>query len=615
MNTAEMSPAALVRSAWAAFARNEPQAAIASCRQALALDPSHIEALGTLGFLLHSAGQFDESAEVFAKLTELQPAEPAYWMNLGTARRCSGRLDDALAAYAGAADRGADSADFFYNVGLAHIDRNDFEAGRVVLSQAVALAPDDAEIRYRYALCCYERLRTGEALAALDHWDNLSGLTPEIIANIGLLLMKLGAAERAEPAIRQAVAAAGSDPQPLLTLLQLLERTNRLDEAAGLLPQLIANPQAHTLGPELPLIRAQLAQRASDHETARALFAELLRDCKEKHLEHLLQFPLAKSLDALGRYDEAFDTLVAAHRSQIELLRKTAPLLIARGAPNMVITRFGCDPDDVAAWKDPTAPALEESPVFIVAFPRSGTTLLELTLDSHPLLASMDEQPFVQNALDDMVVEGVSYPERMAGLTPAQLDSIRAKYWERVRSKVILEPGQRLVDKNPLNILRLPVIRRLFPNSPVILAVRHPCDVILSCFMQHFRTPDFAFLCSDLQSLAVGYSRSFDFWYRQKELLKPKSLELRYETFAGDFANETRAVLEFLALPWNDAVLRPQETARDKRFISTPSYSQVIEPVSNKSVGRWHSYERGLSPVLPIIEPYLRRWGYEGLGS
>jgi Flp pilus assembly protein TadD len=533
-------------------------------------------------------------------------------MNLGTARRCSGRLDDALAAYSGAAERGADSADFYYNVGLTHIDRNDFEAGRVVLSQAVTLAPDDAEIRYRYALCCYERLRTDEALAALDHWETLSGLNPEIIANIGLMLMKLGAAERAEPAILQAVAGADSDPQPLLTLLQLLERTNRLDEAA----RLIANPRAHTLGPELPLIRAQLAQRASDHETARALFAELLRDCKEKHLEHLLQFPLAKSLDALGRYDEAFDTLVAAHRSQIELLRLTAPLLIARGAPNMVITRFGCDPEDVAAWKDPTAPALEESPVFIVAFPRSGTTLLELTLDSHPLLASMDEQPFVQNALDDMVVvEGVTYPERMAGLTPAQLDSIRAKYWERVRRKVTLEPGQRLVDKNPLNILRLPVIRRLFPNAPLILAVRHPCDVMLSCFMQHFRTPDFAFLCSDLQSLAVGYSRSFDFWYQQKELLKPKSLELRYETFAENFAAETREILEFLALPWNDAVLRPQDTARDKRFISTPSYSQVIEPVSNKSVGRWHSYERGLSPVLPIIEPYLRRWGYEGLGA
>jgi Flp pilus assembly protein TadD len=581
----------------------------------LALDPSHAEALEALGFFLHSSRQYAESEEVFGKLIALRPAEPAYWMNLGTARRCSGRLDEALSAYAQAATLGADSADFLFNVGLTHIDRKDYESGRAVLANAVALAPDDAEIRYQYALCCYERIRTEEALSALDHWDNLSGLTPEVIANIGLLLMKLGVPERAEPAIRRAVADAGPDPQPLLTLIQLLERTNRLDEALQLLPQLMANPRAHTLGTELTLMRAQLAQRTSDHAIASTLYTELLNDCKEPQLTHLLQFPLAKSLDALQRYDEAFGTLLAAHRSQIELLRLTAPLLIARGAPTMTITRFGCDPDDVATWDDSTAPALEESPVFIVAFPRSGTTLLELTLDSHPLLASMDEQPFVQNALDDMLGEGISYPERMGGLTAAQLDAVRSKYWERVRRKVTLEAGQRLVDKNPLNILRLPAIRRLFPNSPVILAVRHPCDVMLSCFMQHFRTPDFALLCSDLKALAIGFRRTFDFWYQQKELLQPKSMELRYETFTDDFEAQVRGVLEFLALPWNDAVLRPQETARNKGFISTPSYSQVIEPVHSKAVGRWRSYERHLSPVLPIIEPYLERWDYDGLGS
>src|SRR6202022_3819038 len=115
----------------------------------------------------------------------------------------------------------------------------------------------------------------------------------------------------------------------------------------------------------------------------------------------------------------------------------------------MMITRFGCDSDDVATWDASTPPTLEESPVFIVAFPRSGTTLLELTLDSHPLLASMDEQPFVQNALEYLSSEGISYPERMGGLTAAQLDTVRSKYWERVRRKVTLKPGQRLVDKNP----------------------------------------------------------------------------------------------------------------------------------------------------------------------
>jgi Flp pilus assembly protein TadD len=536
-------------------------------------------------------------------------------MNLGTARRCGGRLDEALSAYAQAATLGASSADFLFNVGLTHIDRKDYESGRAVLSKAAALAPDDAEIRYQYALCCYERMHTEEALSALDHWDNLSGLTPEITANIGLLLMNLGASERAEPAIRRALAEAGPDPQPLLALIRLLERTNRLDEAVQLMPQLLADPHAHTLGTDLNLMRAQLAQRTSDHEIACTLFTDLLHDCTESQLAHFLQFPLAKSLDALHRYDEAFDILVGAHRSQIELLRLTAPLLIARGAPTMTITRFGCDPHDVAAWDHSTAPSLEESPVFIVAFPRSGTTLLELTLDSHPLLASMDEQPFVQNALDDMVSEGVSYPERMAGLTATQLHDVRAKYWERVRRRVALRPGQRLVDKNPLNILRLPVIRRLFPNSPVILAVRHPGDVMLSCFMQHFRTPDFALLCSDLNALAVGFRRTFDFWYQQQELLQPKSMELRYETFTDEFESQIRGVLEFLALPWDDAVLRPQETARDKGFISTPSYSQVIEPVHRRAIGRWRSYERHLLPVFPIIEPYLKRWNYDGLGS
>jgi len=198
----------------------------------------------------------------------------------------------------------------------------------------------------------------------------------------------------------------------------------------------------------------------------------------------------------------------------------------------------------------------------------------------------------------------------MAGLTPAQLDTVRAKYWERVRGKVALKPGQRLVDKNPLNILRLPVIRRLFPNAPVLLAVRHPCDVMLSCFMQHFRAPDFALLCRDLPMLAHAYRKTFDFWHSQQAALQADVFELRYETFVDDFEACTRRVFDFLEVPWDDEVLSPAKRAEEKRFISTPSYSQVIEPVNNRSVGRWKHYERHFSDVLPILMPWLERWGY-----
>jgi hypothetical protein len=226
----------------------------------------------------------------------------------------------------------------------------------------------------------------------------------------------------------------------------------------------------------------------------------------------------------------------------------------------------------------------------------------------------MDEQPIVQAALDDIVAAGVRYPEEMAKLTAEQVRAIRARYFERAATKVKLAPGQRLVDKNPLNMLRLPVIKRLFPNAPIILAVRHPCDVTLSCFMQHFRAPHFVLLCSDLQSLAEGYRRSFDFWYQQAAILSAgrssNVLEIRYESFVADFEHGVREMAEFLGLPWHDGMLAPAEHARAKGYISTPSYSQVVQPVNQQAVGRWRPYERHLAAIIPQLQPYLQRWGY-----
>jgi hypothetical protein len=276
----------------------------------------------------------------------------------------------------------------------------------------------------------------------------------------------------------------------------------------------------------------------------------------------------------------------------------------------MEVTKYSCDPVDVATWDHSGAPSLEQSPVFIVAFPRSGTTLLELTLDAHPLLRSMDERPFIQDALDEIVALGIRYPEQLGRLSNAQLDQIRASYWGRVEQKVRLEAGQRLVDKNPLNLLRLPVIRRLFPHARILFAIRHPCDVLLSCYMQHFRAPDFALLCADLRTLAVGYRRGMDFWYQQAGLLQPAVREVFYERFVSDFDTQVRAISDFLQLPWDEGMLAPASHARSKGFISTPSYSQVVQPVNQKAVGRWRHYERHFATVLPELQPCLQRWGY-----
>jgi hypothetical protein len=130
--------------------------------------------------------------------------------------------------------------------------------------------------------------------------------------------------------------------------------------------------------------------------------------------------------------------------------------------------------------------------------------------------------------------------------------------------------------------------------------------------MQHFRAPDFAMLCSEMPSLTLGYRKTFDFWYDQVALLNPRVLEVRYESFVSDFGVQVRRIAEFLELPWDPAMLEPGERARSKGYISTPSYSQVVQPVTQKAVGRWHAYRKYLEPALPVLAPYLQRWGYDG---
>ena len=480
-----------------------------------------------------------------------------------------------------------------------------------MLEDSTQLAPHDAEIRFQYAYALHECLRTELAVEALQGWQSLQGLNPELIARIGNLLMNLGASEQAEEALRAALAGGAGDPGASITLVRMLERTNRVTEARSVLEKAANATDPAGFEGGLTLARATLAQRDGEHELAVALLRQVLAEVRQFDRRQYQLFALAKSLDALKRYDEAFEALKEAHASQLAHLQMAHPLLTVRGAPSLIITEYSSDPADVATWNHAGAPSVEESPVFIVAFPRSGTTLLELTLDAHPHLQSMDEQPFLQNALEDLTACGVRYPMQLGLLNGQQLDSVRARYWERVRTKVKLSAGQRLVDKNPLNLLRLPVIRRVFPNSRVIVAVRHPCDVMVSCYMQHFRAPEFSLLCSDLDTMARGYRRSFDFWYQQAQILEPAAREVRYESFVASFESEIRGIVDFLQLPWHDALLTPAQRAREKGFISTPSYSQVVQPITSKSVGRWRAYEQHLRPVLPHVQPYLNRWGYE----
>ena len=418
MTNRAADPDTLVQAGVSLFQRGQFEAAASHGRKALKSRPAHLGALNLLGVSLNAQGEYAKASQVFAELARRDSKNADHWMNLGTSLRAQHRYEESLAAYAQAGELGEASADFFYNVGLVHFDMGNFEAARTVLRDAARLAPDDGEICYQYAVCCYETMRLKDAIAVLDTWPRMRGLTTDLLTKIGLLLMNLGELQSAG----RAVELSSRDPRPddaaVLRMIQVQERTNRVEEARAGLARLKSDSRSASLGTDVKIVEARLAEREGRSQEAHDLYVELLDATRDFHLRHHYLFPLAKTLDVLGRHDQAFAALEEAHRSQMSYLKMTTPHAAARSGPSFRIADLGCDAADVARWDLTGAPAAEDSPIFILGFPRSGTTLLEQTLDAHGSLASMDETTFLHDVIDRMVSDGTVYPARLAEVTP-----------------------------------------------------------------------------------------------------------------------------------------------------------------------------------------------------
>jgi tetratricopeptide (TPR) repeat protein len=591
------------------LATGQIKAAEDKCLRVLGAHKHHPGALDVLGTMLGSQGRYEEAVRVFNALTLMQPGVAAHWQNLGTVLRPAGRPAQSLAAFERALRLGPPTAGLLYNLGALQMDRLEYQAAHLALRDAVALAPRNARIRWTYAQCCYDIGNRQEAVTALEDWETLEDLSVEITVSIASLLVSSGAAHQAQPAVLRLLANPPAGGAAAVGFAFLLERLHRLEEARAVMERITLSDQTERIDSARAAMSAALASRAGRHDEAYQQLTSALAQPGEFVHRYNLLFPLAQACDALGRYEEAYTAAAEAHRLQLAFLERATGRVSEEQSQLWALTANGCNPEDVAVWER-AQDSSERSPVFIVGFPRSGTTLLEQILDAHPLLQSMDEQPFLLRSVARVTERGIAYPAELGRLTEGDVRDIRASYWDGVRKRVPLAADRRLVDKNPLNMVLLPIIRRLFPDAPIILTIRHPCDTVISCFLQHFSS-DLALLGRDVTALARSYSRAFSFWDSQMSVLRPATYELKYERLAADVATEVDRLCAFLHLPRHEAMLSPGEHARAKGFISTPSYAQVLEPVDSRSVGRWKHYRRHFgSRELALLAPWIERWGY-----
>ena len=332
----------------------------------------------------------------------------------------------------------------------------------------------------------------------------------------------------------------------------------------------------------------------------------LLTTKLEPNLRIALQFELAKALDMLGQSERVFALLSQAHEARFAQVAAAHPKMAFEEDPLVLLNQ------DFPQFTAQRSVDDFLDPVFVVGFPRSGTTLLEQLLDSHPALQSFDEQPFLQKCILRMQDMGLRYPAELDQLSLEQLKDLRTHYFSLCNSaSPKLAAGARYVDKNPLNLARLPLIQALFPNAKVIVVIRHPADCVLSCYMQHFRAPAFAVTMRTLAATASMYDRVFSFYRQACPQLTLPIFELKYESFvanAGDIAAE---VIEFLALPWLPELLNFTERAKT-RAISTPSYAAVTEPVNSRALNRFHRYraEFEADGAFELLQKWLEHFSY-----
>lgn len=245
------------------------------------------------------------------------------------------------------------------------------------------------------------------------------------------------------------------------------------------------------------------------------------------------------------------------------------------------------------------------APVFLIGFPRSGTTLLDQILSSHSGIVCLEEKEYFSDALGEALTTREQAWDADA-LGAAEIARIRASYWQRVGK----DTDAVVVDKLPLNIVVLPLIKRVFPDAKIILALRDPRDVVLSCFQQRFTINAAMAQFLELERAAAYYDLVMSLFELCRDRLDLRLCEVRYEDVVADLEATARGLCDFLGVTFEPAMLDFRRTAL-AREIATPSARQVVEPLYARSVGRWRRYAEDMQPVLSVLKPWAERYGYE----
>lgn len=596
--------------------------AVVRFERAIELKPGHAEAHNNLGIALHNLDRYPEALAQYEKALALNPRYAEAHNNRGNTLRAQKDYDGAIAAYQRALQVKPTYADAYNNLGTAARGQKKPKDAEELYRKALTLKPRDPSILNNLALSLMDQKRVDEALVLFRQSSEIDSHNHTTHLCLARAYLDKGMLDAAKAACECATQLKPDDPDGLNTMGRILSEQNHSEaalssfrKAIALKPHLIDshNNMAHILQNLGRFDEAQDAYARAleiDPKSIAVLFN--LADLKnfapdDPHLRTMeelatdtdalpeedqirLHFALGKAYGDLKLHEKSFDHLLRGNA----LKRRTLDYDEIMTAEYFDRTRRVFTAElfrDKQGLGDPS-----RLPVFIVGMPRSGTTLVEQILASHPAVFGAGEVKHLGAVVHSARMDDGSeaaYPEYVAAAGEQQMQQIGTQYIARLRAHATAD-AERITDKLPFNFFYVGLIHLALPNAGIIHVRRNAIDTCLSCFSKLFtHSHDYSYDLGELGRYYARYDELMSHW--RKILPEGAMLEIQYEDLVEDFEVWARRIIAYCGLEWNDACLAFHRTERSVR---TASASQVRRPIFKTSVGRWHAYKDFLQPLI-----------------
>ena len=547
----------------------------------------------------------EKASNIYKKILKKYPNNFDANFNLGTIFAKNNNLEKSVELLEKAALINPNIEKIFNNLGLIYLKLGDKKKALETTKKAINLNPNSS-IAHNHLGLIYSNLENiNEAIKSYLKSIKINPKNIPVNYNIGNLFKRLNDIENSEKYFNKTLELDPNHLSAYNNLLELYDISNQNEKFEALLKK---GSNHFEQNPTISLFKAKLFYKLKKFKEVVKILESIKFGSEENFKENSRLELIAKSYDQLGNYNEAYKFFEQNNELTIKIDKNNANKEIFLDSIKKRINYFSnLNSKD---WKTQKKEDDFKDPVFLIGFPRSGTTLLDTILRSHPSIDVLEEKPIIDKYVEKLDKKIKSKFENLKSLNSSLKKEMRKFYFDQ-RGKY-LNNNQKIIiiDKMPLNIIYVGEIFRFFPKAKFIFAIRHPCDCVLSCFMQNFLLNHAMANFLNLNDSAKMYDLVMNLWQIYINKFSIDFHTIKYEDLVLNFKNSVSNLLTFLDLPWSDEVLEFYKTSQKRGIIATPSYNQVSQPLYSKSIGRWKNYEDELSTAKLYLENWIKKYGY-----